>query len=251
MVLGLFDKQLRRDARPEGPGVTVERAGDVVRMVGPGHAWNGVVWSDLDDDTADAAIAGQVRHFGSLGLGFEWKLYSHDRPADLDKRLLAAGFAAEPAETVMLARVADLDTGTEPPDGVRLVPVTDAAGVDLVAEVHDLAFGEGREHIRERLLERLSDDTVMTVLAMAGDRPVSAARLDLYPGTSFAGLWGGGTVREWRGRGVYRATVAFRARLAAARGYEYLQVDASEDSRPILLRLGFTPLTTTTPYVHD
>ena len=40
-------------------------------------------------------------------------------------------------------------------------------------------------------------------------------------------------------------------RLAAARGYRYLQVDASPDSRPILERLGFIRLARTTPYVWE
>jgi hypothetical protein len=48
---------------------------------------------------------------------------------------------------------------------------------------------------------------------------------------------------------IYKATVAYRANLAAERGFRYLEVDASDDSRPILERLGFVPVTTTTPYV--
>ena len=48
--------------------------------------------------------------------------------------------------------------------------------------------------------------------------------------------------------GVYRAVVAYRANLAAQRGLRYLQVDASDDSRPILERLGFVAVTTTTPF---
>jgi len=67
--------------------------------------------------------------------------------------------------------------------------------------------------------------------------------------TAFATLWGGSTLKEWRGRGIYKALVAYRARLAVARGYSHLEVDASDDSRPILQRLGFVPVTTTTPYV--
>ena len=55
--------------------------------------------------------------------------------------------------------------------------------------------------------------------------------------------------RSWRRRGIYRATVAHRANLAAARGLRYIEVDASDDSNPILQRLGFIPVTTTTPYV--
>jgi len=43
--------------------------------------------------------------------------------------------------------------------------------------------------------------------------------------------------------------LARRAQLAADRGYRYLQVDASEESRPILERLGFQAITTRTMYV--
>jgi GNAT superfamily N-acetyltransferase len=86
------------------------------------------------------------------------------------------------------------------------------------------------------------------IVAMAGDEPVSSARIDFYAGTEFAGLFGGGTLPQWRGRGIYRALVAYRARLATARGYRYLQVDASAESRPILERLGFACVAMTTPY---
>ncbi|MDX6313211.1 MAG: hypothetical protein QOF44_2675, partial [Streptomyces sp.] len=67
----------------------------------------------------------------------------------------------------------------------------------------------------------------------------------------FASLWGGGTVPAWRGRGIYRALVSHRAGIAAELGYRFLQVDASSQSRPILERLGFTALSTTTPYVFQ
>ena len=49
---------------------------------------------------------------------------------------------------------------------------------------------------------------------------------------------------------MFRSLVAHRAALAAAAGCCYLQVDASADSRPILRRLGFVQLATTTPFVH-
>ena len=62
-VLASFDQQMRPDAPPDGPGARVERADDVVRQVAGEAGWNGVLWSDLDADTADAAIAAQVRHF--------------------------------------------------------------------------------------------------------------------------------------------------------------------------------------------
>ncbi|MCT9088471.1 GNAT family N-acetyltransferase [Streptomyces sp. ASQP_92] len=251
-LLAVFDRQMRRHAQPDGPGATVERSGGVVRQVGPAPVWNGILWSDLTASGADAEIAAQVRHFASLGSEFEWKLYAHDRPADLGRRLAAAGFEAEPEETVMVARVADLPLDVEPPAGITLRPVTDEAGVALMNRVHDGAFGRPSAALGERLLAQFAEvpDTVTAVVAMAGEVPVSAARMDAHPGTEFASLWGGGTLPEWRGRGIYRALIAYRTRIAAERGYRYLQVDASDRSRPILRRLGFTPLTLTTPYIR-
>ncbi|MFF6880567.1 GNAT family N-acetyltransferase [Streptomyces sp. NPDC012474] len=251
-VLALFDRDLRAGARPDGPGARVERTGGVVRQVASPQGWNGIVWSALDEAGADAAIAAQIVHYTGLGLDFEWKLYGYDRPADLGRRLCEAGFTPGLEETLMVGEVHGLALGTEPPEGVRVVPVTDPAGVDLVADVHEKAFGADSSWLRHQLLARLSadPDAVVAVVAMAGAEPVSSARMELVPGTPFAGLWGGGTVQHWRGRGIYRSLVAHRARAAAARGHRYLQVDASSQSRPILERLGFVPLTTTTPYQY-
>jgi GNAT superfamily N-acetyltransferase len=78
---------------------------------------------------------------------------------------------------------------------------------------------------------------------------VCAAWVRFPSRTKFATLWGGATLAAWRGRGIYRALVAHRAKLAAERGCRYLEIDASDDSRPILERLGFVAVTTTTPYV--
>lgn len=251
-ILALYDRDMREGAQPDNPDARVERIGRVVRQVSSARGWNGVVWSDLDAASADAAIAEQIAHFTGLGREFEWKLYGHDLPVDLGQRLRDAGFTAQPEETLMIGEVAALTLDVEPPEGIRVLPVTDTKGVDLVAEVHEKAFGTDSSRMRHQLLARLAEDpdTVVAVVALAGDTPVSAARMELVPGTRFAGLWGGGTVEAWRGRGIYRALVAHRAHAAVARGYRYLQVDAMSASRPILERLGFAPLTTTTPYVY-
>ncbi|SED96673.1 GNAT family N-acetyltransferase [Streptomyces sp. TLI_105] len=249
----LHDLQLRREARPDGPGCRVEHVDGVVRQTGPAHAWNGVLWSGFDASGADAAIAGQIAHYRAAGLSFEWKLYAHDTPADLGDRLRAAGFISEEPETLMAAEAAALPRDVALPEGVELRAVTDEAGVRQVVEVHERAFGTDSSRLGRQLLDRLAADpgTVTAVVALAEGEPVSAARMELYPGTDFAGLWGGGTVEGWRGRGLYRALVSHRARIAAERGHRYVQVDAADTSRPILERLGFLTLTTTTPYLYE
>ncbi len=253
-MLAEFDAQVRRSTRSDGSGAFIEADGNVVRWVAAGgQGWSGIAWSQLDATAADAVISAQVAYFRDKDQKFEWKLYDYDRPPDLARRLLAAGLAPEGEEALMVAEVSQVCAEVMLPSGVRLLPVTDEAEVGLVIDVHERVFGTDHSKLRRSLLTQLRDSPGVTamVVAMAGGEPVCSARIEFLPRRDFASLWGGGTVPGWRGRGIYRALVAYRAQLAAARGYRYLQVDASPDSRPILGRLGFTQLACTTPYVWD
>jgi len=139
-----------------------------------------------------------------------------------------------------------------PPAGVELVPVTGTRGVAAVVGVHDEVFGGDHAAIGSAITAALAvrPRPVEAVVAVAGDTAVSAGRVEFPDDSDFASLWGGGTLPDWRGRGVFRSLVAYRARLARERGYRYLQVDASADSSPILQRLGFTELARTTPFSY-
>jgi GNAT superfamily N-acetyltransferase len=251
-VLAAFNSQIRRSPEPDLPDGLVERDERVVRTVGPEGGWSGVTWSDLDETTADEAIAAQIRRFGELSRTWEWKHYSYDLPADLTSRLLAAGFRPEPAETLLVAEIADLDLDVPPPQGVTLMPVLDRPGVDALVAVHTAVFGGVPSGLARSFLTGLArtPSTAAAVVAVAGGQPVAAGRMEFHTGTDFASLWGGGTVAAWRGRGVFRSLVAHRASLASARGFRYLQVDALPTSRPILQRLGFVALATTTPFIY-
>jgi GNAT superfamily N-acetyltransferase len=247
-----FDAQIRRNTQAGEPGAVAEADAGVLRWLAPGTRTSSITWSELTSDTADAVIAAQVRYFAARGTPVEWKLYDYDQPADLARRLLAAGFVADDEELMLVAETAVVDSRVRLPDGVRLDLVTDQAGLEAVMAVHDLAFtGHPSPGLGERLATQLREapELVQMIVARAGDKPVSAARVEFIPGTDFAGLWGGGTVPAWRGRGIFRALVAHRVALAAARGYRYVQVDALPASRPIMQRLGFQPVAATTPFV--
>jgi GNAT superfamily N-acetyltransferase len=253
-VRALYDAQIRRRARADEPDTAIEADSGVLRWLAGGMQISRIDWSELTPDTADAVIAAQVRYFAARGRAVEWKLYDYDQPSDLGRRLLAAGFVPGDQELMVVAETAAIDPEVVLPQGVRLVPVTDAAGLGAMLAVHDMAFpGHPSTDLGERLATQLREapGQVSMVVAMAGDEPVSAARVEFVPGTDFAGLWGGGTVPGWRRRGIFRALVAYRASLAAARGCRYLQVDASAESQPILIRLGFEPVAWTTPYVWE
>jgi GNAT superfamily N-acetyltransferase len=251
-VLAAFDEQMRR--RPvDSPGVRAEVEERVTRTVGVDGSWFAVVWSRLSEADADEVIAAEIAR--AAGASFEWKLYSHDRPADLPERLRAAGLTPEPVEMLMVAEIADLDLPVTPPDGVRVLTVEDDGGVETMLRVHDEVFGPGTtfpsvvEAVRASLSMR--PRPMEAVIAWAGDAPVSAGRVEFHEGTEFASMWGGGTLPDWRGRGVFRSLVGHRAVLARDRGYRYLQVDALPTSRPILQRMGFHPVAETTPWVRE
>jgi hypothetical protein len=253
-IRAAYDAQVRRSTLPDEPGAVVETAGPVIRTLSPAGP-SRVNWSDLDAATADAVIAEQVAFFAGRGEAFEWKMYDYDEPADLGARLAAAGLVPDEREVVMAAPTAHIAalTAGPPPAGIRVEQVHGPAGVDIITQVAEQAFGEGKGELRESLLagQAAWPDAVALVVAFAGDRPVSAARAEFLPGRDFAGLWGGGTLPDWRGRGLYRALIGARAALAAARGYRYLQVDALPTSQPILARLGFAALAATTPYTWE
>src|SRR4029077_4959588 len=100
-ALAAFDAEVRRSVRADGSGARIEADPLVVRWVGAeGRGWSGIAWSRLAD--ADAVIAAQVAYFAARDEKFEWKLYDYDRPADLGARLLAADFAAEGEESLMV-----------------------------------------------------------------------------------------------------------------------------------------------------
>jgi ribosomal protein S18 acetylase RimI-like enzyme len=203
--------------------------------------------------SADGVIASQIERFAEFSRVWEWKHYSYDRPADLPDRLCAAGFAPEAPEALLVGETAELPSAVAPPPGVAIVPVVDEQGVASFIWVNDEVLGGENAWVGKVLLADLARQPRMTraVLAMAGDAPIAALRLELAPGTDFASLWSACTLPAWRGRGVFRSLLSDCVTHAAENGFRYLQADAFPDSEPILKRLGFVGLGTTTPFIHS
>lgn len=204
----------------------------------------------VDDAELDALVLRTRDFFAARGEGLEWKTYGHDR-ADLIDRLKSAGFVAEERETVVIGTAADLVSGGATPDGVTIRATTAYPDLTAVAAMESEVWGDDRSWLADDLRDRIatSPDHVVVLVAEAEGKVVAAAWLMIAAKTEFGALWGGSTLAAWRRQGIYRALVAERARIAVERGLTYLMVDASDDSRPILERLGMRAVTTTTPYV--
>ncbi|MDN5896797.1 MAG: GNAT family N-acetyltransferase, partial [Nocardioides sp.] len=180
----------------------------------------------------------------------EWKTRGHDHAPGLHEALLANGFVPDEPESIMIGEAKLLAVEVPLPLGVTLRTVTSEADVRAMCAMQDEVFGDPVSvHMADEVLHRLSlADGMELWVAEADGRIVSAGRLEPVAGTDFAGVWGGATRPEWRGRGIYRALTAARAHSALAAGKRLINSDSTEFSRPILERSGLVKVSTTTPY---
>lgn len=250
-ILELYDHD-ERIARDWPPMVRDASTAVVRHLPRPGFARNNgfITWTDLDAETVDAVIGEQADLFRERRLGIGWKVYGHDQPADLGDRLVAHGFAADDPESIMV-----LDLGAIPAD----LASAQTRDIRPIREPADLMHAQAiaRAVWNDEMLDLFAElayllehhpDRLSVYVAWEDEKPVSAAWLQMPPTGRFASLWGGSTLADYRGRGLYTALLAMRVREAAARGYRFITVDAGPMSRPIVERFGFAELTSARDY---
>jgi len=254
VLLAAYDEQLRGVAEMQG-AQSWDRDGSLYRALWERRGF--VSYESLAGvEDLDDLIERTVAYFAGIGQveEFEWKSRGHDHPADIDTRLRAAGLVPEEVETVMVGDAATLAVDVElPPEVVirRVDQLPEPERSEVIAAASAMqrdVFGGGpsTEEVIARL-GRMGDNEQFWV-AEAAHTVVCAGRLSRVAGSEFAGLWGGATDPEWRGKRIYRALTAARSSAAVATGVRYLHSDCTAMSRPILERSGLVAVTTTTPY---
>lgn len=241
----LLDAERRTLARD---GEVIQVLPSLTRLRPSDGAYHTIIFSKLNADTADAVIEEQVGHYRALGVGFEWKVYGHDRPGDLVQRLVRQGFTAGPKEAVLVLDLRD------PPQwarewAVHVIRIDRLDQVPLFRDAAEEIFGKDYGVTSGQLERAIRAGSTQhrAYVAMVDGVAAGIGRLYTHPGSAFGGLYGGGTRAAFRGRGLYRAVVAVRARDAAELGARFLIVDALPTSRPILERLGFVHVADTWP----
>lgn len=254
-LLAAYDDQLRTDAELPG-ALSVTRHGPLVLGTYPGGR-GFVTYRDLagaDRSAVTDLVSAAVAHFTAnphIGL-VEWKTRGHDQAPGLHEALVDAGFEPGEPESIMIGEATSLIADVPLPAGAALRQITDEPDVRAMTAMVGAVFGDDEAtcaRIADSLLLRLArhDGMELWVAEVAGEC-VSAGRLEPVAGTEFAGIWGGATRPEWRGRGVYRALTSARATSAVALGKRFVNSDSTEFSRPILERSGLVKVSTTTPY---
>ena len=259
-LLAAYDEQLRGAAEVQG-AVSSDRSGPLWRCLFNRGGF--VSYESLESlgtvEAIDSLIAETVEFFSSHPEveEFEWKTRGHDWPPDLDERLRAHGLEPDEVETVMVGEASHLAVDVELPDRVSVrrvdqLPEREAI-VTEASEVAAKIFGGGPSgaEMLDRLdrMDGMEEFWVAEAESDGGRRVICSGRLARVAGTEFAGIWGGSTLPEWRGQGIYRALTAARARAALDEGVRYINSDCTVMSRPILERSGLVAVTTTTPYV--
>ncbi|CAM3633125.1 N-acetyltransferase [Isoptericola cucumis] len=254
-LLAAYDDQLRTDA--ETPGATsVVRLGPL-RLVTFDGGRGMVTYRDLggaDAATVRGFVAAALAHYREDAhiSRVEWKTRGHDAAPGLHDALVDHGFAPDEPESIMIGETQALVADVPLPDGVTLRRITAPDDVRAMSAMADEVFGDdpATSGHAAAILRRQERDPAMELwVAEAAGQVVSAGRLEPVAGSDFAGLWGGSTRPEWRGRGIYRALTSARARSALVLGKHYVHSDSTEFSRPILERSGLVKVSTTTPYL--
>jgi hypothetical protein len=235
----LFDRELRRDI--EYPDMRKDVLPNVVRFVRPAPGMSFILYSCLDENNADEAIAEQVAFFRPRNQRFEWKVYDHDTPPDHVERLISHGFEAEEEpEAVMVLDLQEAPPALLEPVSADVRRVTSTTQLPDVITVLENVWGADFSWITTRHPAYMQiPGYFSSYIAHLDQQPASVGWTFFYPNSHFAGLWGGSTVAKFRGRGLYKALLATRVQEAVQRGYRFLTIDTSPMSRPIVARHGF------------
>lgn len=247
-LLALYDRELRIEI--EYPEACKEVLPHVVRFVRPAPGMNFVLYSDLAGTDPDAAIREQIAYFRPMNQPFSWKVFTHDRPADLADRLVTHGFQPDDDPgAIMVLDLSEVPTTLLAPVTADIRPITSRNQLGDVITVMERVWGSDFGWMWKRLGDHLEIPGYLSIsVAYVAGEPACAGRVYFYPGSQFAGLWGGSTVPEHRRRGLYTAVLAARIQEVIRRGRRYLTIDANPNSRPIVARHGFRLLTSATDY---
>jgi GNAT superfamily N-acetyltransferase len=237
-ILTLFDAQERRNV--VFPDMQRDVCPHVVRFVGKPSNPSFVLYSKLKESNADAVIEEQIEFFSQKQQSFEWKVYDYDKPHDLLKRLMDHGLELEDTDAVMALDVRDALPELLTPPIVDVQQITDAERLEDVRQVEEQVWGGDFSWIQERLGAHLQIPGFLSIyVSYVDDIPASTGWTYFNANSDFAGLWGGSTLEQYRGQGLYTALLATRVQETLQRGRRFLTIDASPMSQPIVTKHGF------------
>jgi len=245
-VLVRYDKDLR--LRIIYPEAQKEITDDVVRFTRQAPGMNFISFTFANEGRLDRVIEKALEHFVPMHQPFTWKVYDHDYLPSLKNKLASHGFVGGEGDPVMVLDVKNTSVHISQPVNADIRRITTRDGLKDIVHVLDQVYGGHNTWVYERLGMHLAVRGYLSVYAAyLEDEPASIA-WTYFPHGQFATLFGGTTLPEHRGRGLYTNLFHVRLKEIRERGYPFAAVETGAMSRPIVERNGFQHLTTVFDY---
>lgn len=252
-ILDTFDKHERKEAN--FPGFTRKQNSSSIVMIDYKQEYNMISYSTMDNSNLDKEVETQLDYFKGKTKKLEWKVYTHDKILNLHLKLKDKGFELGEEESVMCLSLDSIELPSTIPSGIDIRKITNPEDVPKVFQIQEEVFDPDQKRMTESTISELNEykktgiETTSLFAVYVGGIPVSSARICYNIDSPFAGLWSGGTKKEFRGKGFYSALVNARISEALGKGVKYITIDALPTSRPIVEKLGFKYLTSTIPCI--
>ena len=237
-LLKSYDREIRINLKYPDI-IKVSHSRNFIKIEGP---FDFISYWNIPEESASQLVREQVGYYRK-NKAVIWRVFDHDKPANLETVLKAEGFEYADSVTLVALPLAETDTQARFESDKH-----DVRELAKPAELHDFlavtetAFGEPSPNDYAYLYSLLPVPNFKFYVAYQDNKPVAAARFIIPDETRFGLLFGGCVIPACRGKGIYKALVNSRARLAKQMGLEYLVTEARESSRPILESMGFKPL---------
>jgi GNAT superfamily N-acetyltransferase len=239
-IIALYTQDQRIEV--EYPTLRREAAGEVVRHVNKDTDGEGaVLYTRLDESEVEKTIREQIAYYQGIGQGFEWKVYDYDSPPDLKERLAAQGFEVEDQDAIMVLDLEEAPEALFRPASPKVTRISEPEGIEDVVALENEVWDDDYSDLGRSLAYLLANypHVLSVYVAYVEGIAASTGWVIFSDGSVFGSLWGGSTLSQYRGQGLYTALLATRAQEAREREVRYLTVDASPMSRPILEKFGF------------
>jgi GNAT superfamily N-acetyltransferase len=241
-----FANQHRQEAAPGIEIIATRRYRAAIQPDFPIAGPNSVGWIRCEAGEAPEVISEARAIFASRHLPFMWTVDPDVQPTDFAQQLARHGAHPDPhgAEAQVMVMSIDATVNAPPIEGLEIrdaladletFRMANQAAVEAnlpIDSPESIAMQE-----RRRLNFRAQGNRHLLLATVDGE-PAGSAGIGVFPPA--AAILQGGAVRpKFRGRGIYRALVAARQKIAREAGVDGLTVWGGDMSAPILAGLGF------------
>ncbi len=242
-----YAETMRRNTQV--PGMVREEAPHVVRYTTHHGSLRYVLWHDIPAAQLFHVVAREIAAAQKVAGALCWRIHADDNPPGLPDYLKSLGFVLEPPALQHFISPQELLENlalrlASRPSPLRARELTRPEELACYLPIWNEAFpdSENARYVDDYMRSmRAGERGARYFAAFDGGQAVGSGTLVHPAGSPMALLTSGAMRKNWQQQGGYHALLKARAEAAIDAGISTLCVDASEESAPILQKLGFAP----------